>query len=689
MISLFAVVILQLVLCIPAIATKDRSDLLTQCTLDRRVEFDNINATLSWSIISKAAEIEFELIVPISNDQSWAAIGISDTGGMIGTDIGLFTWVNGKEMYDMYSTSFDTPILDTIQDWKLIGASKEDMYSIIRFSRRLDTCDEQDIPFETHYARFWIIVAYNTNDAALNIANKNKLETISYHTEREALEVKLWVDDIIYETTDINVNTDTNSSDETGTQQLYFDINFPNITLNDLNNQNKTTRYYCVSFNQTETNIYTTAMQIINDDYQVVHHMNIYKCSSLTYTTDSDILDELNGECAFDAAIMKDCIVFSALTSNGGKIEVPSSIYYEMHPALYVTQVHYETGKWMNKYSNGEDVIYERSGMRVWYETNKRTYGLLVTGYFGTFSTINIAANSDKSEYIGGFTDSCTNEYFPKIHGTGIMLLALGPHMHKYGQRAKIDIIRMRNGVGYNYKDKQEYEVITIYDKAYDYDRQWLTWFNNVYLFANDTIRIKCIYNTKGETDTISGGPTPTDEMCAFYFLYITLSTDPDEVGKLQNFSRVVADGIMKEGSGNKQELIPTSYCGPFSVSNISYFAALAEKYEFTNERKIGITNEDGNGNMYNEYRSNNRNNFCRGIIYQELNLIEPSSLLNIYSPVVSSNIMFCLIVLFCYCFLLYNKVGICFLDILQHIHRGICLQVVMRLMQKIASKKR
>ena len=81
----------------------DRLELLTQCTLDRTVHFDTINATLSWSVVSKAAEIEFELIVPISNEQSWSAIGISDTGGMIGTDVGLFTWLNDQQMYDMYS----------------------------------------------------------------------------------------------------------------------------------------------------------------------------------------------------------------------------------------------------------------------------------------------------------------------------------------------------------------------------------------------------------------------------------------------------------------------------------------------------------------------------------------------------------------------------------------------------------
>ena len=119
-----------LVSVLEALDSDKMDSLLSLYKLDRAVRYDDINASLSWSLIPNALEIEFQLIAPISNKNSWISLGISDTSGMVGNDIALFTWKNDNKIYDLYSNSFDTPILDTIQDWKFLNAKLHELSNL-------------------------------------------------------------------------------------------------------------------------------------------------------------------------------------------------------------------------------------------------------------------------------------------------------------------------------------------------------------------------------------------------------------------------------------------------------------------------------------------------------------------------------------------------------------------------------
>ena len=555
-----------------AVAADTIDDLLGKYSLDRHVRYDDIDSALSWSLIPKATEIEVQIIVPVSSsiENSWIALGISDTNGMIGTDVAVFTWLNPNKIYDMYSNDFDTPSLDTIHDWKLIEAISEDSYSIIRMSRNLDTCDSQDISFNKNYARFWLIIAYKQRDESLTQANEYELNTISYHSARGSKEIKLWFDETIYESTSVfdtsvltlnnNCTTDTdtldfnldwNGTDSTinfngtstksgglGTNGA-FNVSY-SITLNDIYNSSDISRYYCMVLNFTVENIYTTAFEMYSNDNRnfnnLLHHISVYECSSVDASV---IMQHLNGKCAFDSEIMKDCSVFMTIMPSVGKIELPNTIFYQMNVGIYVWQFHYELSNLVQTYNGNDNKkinvknenVTVDSSVQIWYETNRRTYELMITGAIGTFSSIDIPANTKYNEFSYAITDSCTNEYIPK--NDGIMLLAVGPHMHTKGVSTKITLI------------KENLDARVIFNKKYDYDRQFLTWFNNVYLFPNDTLKISCIYDTKNTNTRVKGGSIQSQEMCVFYFLYITLSTDQDEVAKLKNFSRIISDGML------------------------------------------------------------------------------------------------------------------------------------------------
>eukprot|EP01084_Bolivina_argentea_P097651 175534_1 len=59
--------------------------------MDRNEYFQIIDTNVSWTINLNTLSIYIEIIAPISNDNGWVAFGISDTGGMKGADIGLFS----------------------------------------------------------------------------------------------------------------------------------------------------------------------------------------------------------------------------------------------------------------------------------------------------------------------------------------------------------------------------------------------------------------------------------------------------------------------------------------------------------------------------------------------------------------------------------------------------------------------
>jgi hypothetical protein len=104
---------------------------------------------LSWKIINQE-EIQFEAHVKTNG---WVGLGISPNGGMGGSDI-VIGWVKDNKAYlkDCYASDKSTPIEDEKQDYKLIDGAEIDGYTILKFSRKLITCDEaNDRPIKVNF----------------------------------------------------------------------------------------------------------------------------------------------------------------------------------------------------------------------------------------------------------------------------------------------------------------------------------------------------------------------------------------------------------------------------------------------------------------------------------------------------------------------------------------------------------
>ena len=92
-----------------------------------------------WKLINKD-EIQFEIHCKTTG---WVGFGISPNGGMAGSDIAI-GWVKDNKAYlrDCHSDSQTPPVEDKKQDTILIEGAEIDGYTILKFKRKLVTCDE-------------------------------------------------------------------------------------------------------------------------------------------------------------------------------------------------------------------------------------------------------------------------------------------------------------------------------------------------------------------------------------------------------------------------------------------------------------------------------------------------------------------------------------------------------------------
>jgi hypothetical protein len=137
---------------------------------------------LFWKVINNNTTIQFAIAVRANE---WVGLGISDVGGMLGSDIALYNAAaafnngpNGRFILDTYVVDDHAlPMTDDCQNWNYESAffasfpdddGNNDGWIILELSRLLDTDTTQDIPIINH-AELWIpptriIAAWGNDD---------------------------------------------------------------------------------------------------------------------------------------------------------------------------------------------------------------------------------------------------------------------------------------------------------------------------------------------------------------------------------------------------------------------------------------------------------------------------------------------------------------------------------------------
>jgi hypothetical protein len=114
----------------------------------------------------------------------WVALGLSENGGMSGSDVVVFEAAQPDRLRDMHILDTRAVMDDVCNDWTLVEAHLADNFVIFEATRVLDTGDAQDrIIFpdaDTLIASHRIIAAWG-ND-----------ETVSYHKENKARGAIRW-----------------------------------------------------------------------------------------------------------------------------------------------------------------------------------------------------------------------------------------------------------------------------------------------------------------------------------------------------------------------------------------------------------------------------------------------------------------------------------------------------------------
>lgn len=81
--------------------------------------------------------------------KGWVGFGLSPNGGMKGSDV-VIGWVKDGKAYleDRYAEGKTEPRLDRKQDWKLLWGKNFRSFTILKFERKLRTCDKDDRTIE-------------------------------------------------------------------------------------------------------------------------------------------------------------------------------------------------------------------------------------------------------------------------------------------------------------------------------------------------------------------------------------------------------------------------------------------------------------------------------------------------------------------------------------------------------------
>jgi hypothetical protein len=100
--------------------------------------------------------------IHVKTSTGWIGFGISPNGGMDGSDVIIFFMENGVANFTDRHIKKREVLVDKSQDWKLISHSIANGYTIVKFTRDLNTCDEnEDMVIEEGTPR--IIYAWNDN----------------------------------------------------------------------------------------------------------------------------------------------------------------------------------------------------------------------------------------------------------------------------------------------------------------------------------------------------------------------------------------------------------------------------------------------------------------------------------------------------------------------------------------------
>ncbi|XP_064598425.1 DBH-like monooxygenase protein 1 [Liolophura sinensis] len=440
------------------------------------------NFHLSWDFDKDI--IVFEVRV---KTLGYVGLGLSPNGGMAGADviIGGVNDVDGTVYFeDRHAVGMKEPLLDKSQDWQPESGSQNDTHTILRFWRKLDTCDDNDRRITTDTAR--VIWAYHDNDWGSDVTG-----SVRYHGSRRGSKSVLLLNP----------------------QKVLPKMPNDVVTVDFINDKVKVpaedTVYWCQAYSM---HMYREKHHVIKvepiiqpGNEQLVHHIVLYACPIGTANETAG----QGGPCwaNFMPPAWRGCVsTIFAWAVGAGPLYLPEHVGYpwgyEDDPKLILLQTHFDNPGKRNDWVDS-------SGLRLTLTQQLRQYdaGSVSVGVT-VWKTHIIPPHAEHFTTAGHCVPDCITQSMGNV--SEINLFASFPHAHLIGTG-----VRFRH-----FRGGKELRPITV-DDNYDFNYQETRLLEEeVKVLPGDHLVTECTYNTMKKTNVTFGGESTNEEMCLTFAMY-------------------------------------------------------------------------------------------------------------------------------------------------------------------------
>ncbi|XP_066265485.1 DBH-like monooxygenase protein 1 homolog isoform X1 [Branchiostoma lanceolatum] len=434
-------------------------------------------------------KIEFEAQVQTTG---WVGLGLSPNGGMPGSDIAI-GWVKDgtAHLTDRYAEAKAQPPVDESQDWELVSGYENGTHTVLRFNRKLTTCDVRDRVINEDTLR--VLWAWHDQDPK----DESGASGPAYHGTNRGARATLLLSRKL---------TETPTTGTTYTLDL-LNNNVPISAQQD-------TTYWCRVFEMptlaSKHHIIKAEPIITPGNEGVFHHAIIYTCKTNPNIT--IVLEEHPGHECHSPNMPSDWIgcyggsIVFVWAIGGGDVVYPQHVGYpigDVDDSSYVLmEVHYDNPQLLSG-------LYDSSGLRMTYtpELRDNDVGVLEVGMMASQYLV-IPPHAVDFSSSGFCGTQCLNAFIEEL-GEPIKIIGVMLHSHLLGVRLNARLIH--NGV----------ETDIARDDNYDFNLQNTRMLKEeITVYSGDTLLTECIYDSAHKDSVVYGGVGATQEMCESFFLY-------------------------------------------------------------------------------------------------------------------------------------------------------------------------
>lgn len=467
---------------------------------------DQNKVRVSWTVSGDSIEFQLE-----AKTTGWVAMALSHTKSIKGADL-VIGWVEESgqaTLRDFHSVDGRTVVEDESQDYTLVVGYQENGLTVLRFRRKIETCDSDfDLPISND--TFRVIWAYSDQDPAAGALPQwgelaragGRLLHLFQSADSSMLEpsLKRWA---------VTPNHVTLSEEET----LYWCtmVKLPLMAQ----------KHHMIG--------YVPKIQPGNERY--VHHMMLYECHDPNPEETFKRHVYKSGYKCYTPNMPEDfkkCRGIVAAWGLGGEsFQFPKDAGYPMGQehggsTYYMFEVHYENpGRHPN--------IIDNSGLELLLTPNLRPHdsSMLTVGH--DVSSLHLVPPGQLA-----FTTvaHCPSQCSQALPEEGITVFAGLPHTHLLG--VKVKLRHIRNGA----------ELPTPFqDSHYDFNYQTMRKFE-FHMLPGDHLITECVYDSTGMESYTRGGLSVQDEMCMVFLHYYPATALAHCVSKLPLKNILLAMGV-------------------------------------------------------------------------------------------------------------------------------------------------